>query len=923
MVIVLYIEYLEIVDTQQRLDHEGQFLSNNITAIIDEQIARDAIALKVIANSSFADSPADLKILYDMAKNYHEVVGRHVVFADLSMRMIFNTRSPLGTALPPLPRPRGRSAVTTTLATGEIAVGDMFDGPVAQIPLVAMAVPVKRGKDTKSLLLTTIEVAQLKKRLMEKSIPAYWTVTLSDSTGQLMASRGKSGADNLNGTAFRHFTSSSTRTPWTVDVYMPATAYYLQSIKRSFLRIALLLVATAIAIWGGVRLSRRLIGAISSLTKPPTEIAQIQSISEIETVRRLLADTTSARDGHKIKEQLSERRFEHLADQAPVGIFRADSDGKVTLINSALERLSSLSEGQSLEDGWMDAVHPADRDRVASEFANGIKSGMPFGTIFRLRRSDGSIVWVVGRGRHETNADGKVIGVIGTVTDVTEIKQLEQSLQQSEERIRKLYECTPESISVSQFSSGRIMSVNNSFQAMTGYTQEELLWRTTEEIGLWKDPADRERYQAALSEHEIVRDLTAVLITKSGEERICRIAGTITQVDEEKLIISVIRDVTEREVAIMALASSEERFKFAMQGANDGLWDWNIVTNEVYYSPRWKSMLGYGEDEILPTYDEWERRVHPDDLSHALEKINRCLDSPGPSLETEFRMRHKNGDWVNILARGFVIRGESGMPVRFVGTHVDITNRKRREAMLHQSQKIQAIGEMTGGIAHDFNNLLGIIIGNLDMVDNKNFSNDKTLNSCKTALGAALRAADLVKQLLTFSRQQPLAPQLVKVAEVLTGLLKMLERIIPRNLKIKPSIADDLWPIMVDRSQFESALLNLSINARDAMPDGGVLDLMAENVQLNSDSIIAHELKPGDYVRLTISDTGEGIPVDIIDRIFDPFFTTKPIGKGTGLGLAVAYGFIKMSHGHITVESSTKNGTVFQIYLPRAFITEK
>jgi signal transduction histidine kinase len=260
----------------------------------------------------------------------------------------------------------------------------------------------------------------------------------------------------------------------------------------------------------------------------------------------------------------------------------------------------------------------------------------------------------------------------------------------------------------------------------------------------------------------------------------------------------------------------------------------------------------------------------------------------------------------------------------------EITERKRttdalrdREAQLQQAQKMEAVGQLTGGIAHDFNNLLTVIIGNLKRIGDKVADDGKTHNMIERALRAAERGASLTHRLLAFSRKQALIPSEIDLNELASDMTNMLSRILGETTEIHVVETADLWRCRADRAQLESALLNLAINSRDAMPEGGTLTIRTANVTLGGGEQAAHaEAAPGDYVMLEVSDTGTGIPPDVLPQVFEPFFTTKDVGQGSGLGLSMIYGFAKQSGGDATIESELGRGTIIQLYLPRAAAQE-
>jgi PAS domain S-box-containing protein len=257
----------------------------------------------------------------------------------------------------------------------------------------------------------------------------------------------------------------------------------------------------------------------------------------------------------------------------------------------------------------------------------------------------------------------------------------------------------------------------------------------------------------------------------------------------------------------------------------------------------------------------------------------------------------------------------------FVGIIRDLTERReadKQRDQLRQAQKMEAVGQLTGGLAHDFNNLLAIIIGNLDLLREIRQDDLVTEELVRDALESALRGADLTRRLLAFARRQPLQPERADINEVIGGIVKLLTRTLGENIAIELALSPAVWPVQIDRAQFEAVITNLATNARDAMPRGGTLMVATRNGQLDAAYAAAHgEVSAGDYVVIEVSDSGGGMPAEIVARIFEPFFTTKGQGKGTGLGLSMVFGFMKQSGGHITVHSEPHKGTMFRLFLPR------
>jgi signal transduction histidine kinase/ActR/RegA family two-component response regulator len=305
--------------------------------------------------------------------------------------------------------------------------------------------------------------------------------------------------------------------------------------------------------------------------------------------------------------------------------------------------------------------------------------------------------------------------------------------------------------------------------------------------------------------------------------------------------------------------------------------------------------------------------LHPDDLDSTREEMRRARR--GREMRNfECRYMHKDGRVVPLAWMG--VWSEPEEQHFFIGR--DISDRKAAEEQLRHAQRMDAIGQLTGGMAHDFNNLLGVIVGNLDLLRLNDGLSADDRELVDEASNAAMMGADLIRRLLAFARRQPLQPEKIAVNRLVGDVVGLLNRTLGENIPISLNLDDAVWDVLVDPAQLEASLVNLATNARDAMPQGGRLIITTGNRRLDAEYAATHaELAPGDYVMVEVSDSGGGIPPEVMARIFEPFFTTKEPGKGTGLGLSMVFGFVKQSGGHINVYSEVGVGTTFRLYLPR------
>lgn len=375
-----------------------------------------------------------------------------------------------------------------------------------------------------------------------------------------------------------------------------------------------------------------------------------------------------------------------------------------------------------------------------------------------------------------------------------------------------------------------------------------------------------------------------------------------------------------------ALVTSEERFRMSMDAANEGLWDWDIIKDEVYYSPKYWSMLGFPHRDEMLDVRTWIDMMHPDDVNQAYEANKQCVDGISDAFDIEFRMRTADGHWKWIRSRGKVIeRDGKGRAIRILGTHSDIDKRKkneedriRLEKQLNQAKKMESVGRLAGGVAHDFNNMLSVIKGHVEMALEEVGDKQSIRNNLMQIERAANHSADLTRQLLAFARKQTVAPKVLDINAAIVHLLSLLERLLGERIELVWKPGSELWSIKMDPVQFEQVLTNLCVNARDAMQGEGKIIIESSNVEIDEDYCSFHAgFVPGRFVKLMVSDNGEGIDKEHLSLIFEPFYTTKETGVGTGLGLATVYGILKQNNCYINVYSEEGIGSTFTLYFPK------
>ncbi|WP_193557312.1 response regulator [Microvirga pakistanensis] len=385
--------------------------------------------------------------------------------------------------------------------------------------------------------------------------------------------------------------------------------------------------------------------------------------------------------------------------------------------------------------------------------------------------------------------------------------------------------------------------------------------------------------------------------------------------EERRLLMENLRVRSEKLKTEQALRRREEHQSIVLESLPIALYTASVqedhrqlhFTNESI-----ERITGFPPKAFLESPDFWSSRLHPDDRDRVLNQLQELTDQGTVTLE--YRWTCADGSERFFLDQTMLMHDDDGRPREFFGMWFDITERKQLEQNLLHASKLEAVGRLTGGIAHDFNNMLSVVIGNLDLLQRAIKGNAKAEPRVRMAMEGAQRCADLTHRLLAFSRRQPLQVSTIDVGSLMPGLLELMRRTLGERINVSLEIEENIYLIEVDRAQLEAALLNLAVNARDAMPEGGDLSISV-GTQALDETKVAH---PGEFVVISVRDTGIGMPPEVLQRVFEPFFTTKESGKGTGLGLSMVYGFVQQSHGHVEIDSAPNDGTTIRIFLPRA-----
>jgi two-component system, cell cycle sensor histidine kinase and response regulator CckA len=661
----------------------------------------------------------------------------------------------------------------------------------------------------------------------------------------------------------------------------------------------------------------RMVGTSQDVTETREVEARVRQLERSEAARTEAEHLEALRS--------SEERFRTVVESLGEGILITDLDDRILYTNSRNCEITGYTRDELIgRVGYDLLLAPEEREPLRQRNAERAE-GTAGRYAMQQVRPDGTRYWVEVQGNPIRDAAGRIVGTVGAISDITERRAMEESLRAAEAHYRRLVRTSPYAVYALDIA-GRFTEINPAGERLLGRPAVEILGRAFAEVleATDREPGLRHFRRVVDGERNDI-EFEARVVRPDGEVR--WIGVTATAIEDQGAIVGmhgIARDVTEERAARERLVESEQRFRQIADNVRPVFWMNDPAGQEtIYVSRAFEEIWGRPCEWLHTGPHAWQSTIVEEDREAVRASFTAERLVSG-EYDVEYRITRPNGEIRWIHDRAFPIRDEKGEVYRIAGLAEDITAQRVLETQLRTAQKMEAVGRLAGGIAHDFNNMLMAIIGHTQFMEEELPAASPLHEDLREIRRAADRSASLTQQLLAFSRKQILRPRSVDLNEHMRSMSTMLCRLIGEDIEMRTTLAPGLPPIYADPGQVEQVILNLVVNARDAMPDGGLLVLETRQVHLSAAYGVAHgvELTPGDYALLVVSDTGVGMDQQTQGHIFEPFFTTKEVGKGTGLGLSTVYGVVKQSGGFIWVYSEPERGTTFKIYLPLASRTD-
>jgi len=953
---------------RDRQHGEALEFAQRVSAAIDREMNSLTAALEALATSPALQAGGDLSTFDAQARALLRTRGSFVALRDRSGQQIVNTSRPFGTPLPVSTDPGVLATDRMVFESGRPVISDLYTGTVTRQQLVLIDAPVFRDGSVAYALNIALDPARLAE-ILEALTPPGWTVAIVDRRDRILArSRdhqrfigteatpdlrayatgedGKWFGTTLDGTEVYSAYARSRLSGWRVAVGVPGSVIFAPLQQLTWLLAGLgasvLLLSILLAVW----FARRISMPFTQLARSAEALGQGNAVAPFATTLReagaigqALTRTSDEIALRQAALQASEERFRAAVRAVEGVVWTNDAAGRMMGEQQGWSQLTGQTRDQYEGYGWAEAVHLDDAQPTIAAWNEAVARRGTFTFEHRVRRRDGVFRLFSIKAVPVLDADETVREWVGVHTDITDERESKAALADSQARLKAVFDAVPVGVVIAEAPSGRLVDGNAQAERIFGHPI-----RYSSSVA---DYADWVAFHPDGRQVE-VREYPLARVIENGEER-PEIEAIYQRGDGERawvrLIGAPIRDAQERVtggvVAVLDIdpakraeaelrelnATLEKRVEEAV-AERDRIWRLSTELMLIArfdaaitaINPAWQTMLGWDEAEIVGT--SFVDLVHPEDVEGTLREAARLAQGI-TTLRFENRYRHKDGSyrwlsWTAVPDANFI----HAIARDVTAEHEAAETLKRTEEQLRQSQKMEVVGQLTGGVAHDFNNLLTVVTGHLDMAQRRLplVGEDARLSrNISYAIEGARRAAVLTHRLLAFSRQSPLKPEVLDLNKTVSGMSEMIRRTLGEHIAVETVLAGGLWTAEADINGVENAILNLCVNARDAMAEGGKLTIETGNASLDESYLAVRrgEVSPGQYAMVAVCDTGSGMPADVRERVFEPFFTTKPVGKGAGLGLSQVYGFLRQSGGIATIYSEVGEGTTVKLYFRR------
>lgn len=624
----------------------------------------------------------------------------------------------------------------------------------------------------------------------------------------------------------------------------------------------------------------------------------------------------------EVRLQESEHRLSLAQRAGNLGVFDWNiTDNRIfaTSEAEAIYGLPTVSGLYTFTD-FLGYLHPDDRARIEAEIADALGARQPeMVAEFRIIRPDAAVRHLFQRAIITYDSSGRPLRMVGTSLDVTEQKRTQETLQSSEEKFARIFQLCPDAISLNRATDGTYLDLNHGFEQITGWTRAEVLGHSSlsRDLKIWAHDGDRERLVKQVQQFGQVTDFEAEYRRKDGAVLTGLMSARMMEVNGETCLLSITRDITQRKRIEAQLEHQNAVLSALINSTEDPIFSvdrsYRYTLFNTSYAQVMKVLCGI---DIRPGVSVIDCVPTSEARQTAKTNLDRAL--AGECVEFDFPAPNERGERREIYTILSPVRGPDGEVTGVAVFGHDLTDQRRLQSQLLQAQKMEAIGLLAGGIAHDFRNQLTVIIAASEMVRDGPGLPARAGQFIEQILDAAQQSSDMTSKLLSFSRKQMLQPKLVDIAELAADSTSILPRLLRSDIKLDFTVESRPLRALLDPVQFQQALLNLATNARDAMPEGGTLRINCRRMVPDAAFHKRYPDAAASYVEVIVSDTGHGMDQGTLSRIFEPFFTTKPVGRGTGLGLPMVYGFVKQCAGIVNVQSVPGEGTTFSLLFREA-----